>query len=169
MERQAMIKEMKQLHDRECFRPIDISELTRAERRKAQLALGYLAQKNDGRIKGRTVYNGKPTREWLSKEDSASPTASLESIFITGVIDAKEERDIMVTDVPNAFIQTTLSFEEGRERIIMKITGSLVDVLLEISPATYAQHVVMENGKKGNLRISYESNLRNVRSSAIMV
>ena len=47
-------------------------------------------------------------REWLSREESARPTASLEGIFITGVIDAKEDRDIMSADIPNAFIQATL-------------------------------------------------------------
>jgi hypothetical protein len=56
-------------------------------------------------IKGRMAYNGKPTREWLSREDAASPAAALESIMITGVIKAKEERDVMTCDIPNAFIQ----------------------------------------------------------------
>ena len=37
------------------------------------------------------IYNGKPSHEWSTREDAASPTASLESIMITGVIDAKEE------------------------------------------------------------------------------
>ena len=41
----------------------------------------------------------------MLKDDAASPTASLESIMITGVIDAHEERDVMTADVPNAFIQ----------------------------------------------------------------
>ena len=54
------------------------------------------------------VYNGKPTRKWLSKEESASPTASLESIFLTAVIDAKENRDVMTADIPNTFIQAKL-------------------------------------------------------------
>ena len=37
------------------------------------------------------VYNGNPSHEWMSKDDAASPTGSLESIMITGVIDAYEE------------------------------------------------------------------------------
>jgi hypothetical protein len=52
------------------------------------MALMFLTEKRDKSVKGRIVYNGKPTREWLSQEDSASPTASLESIMITGVIEA---------------------------------------------------------------------------------
>ena len=50
-----------------------------------------LTEKKDKTVKGRMVYNGKPSHEWLTREDAASPTASLESIMITGVIDAKEE------------------------------------------------------------------------------
>ena len=59
------------------------------ERKKAQQAFMFLAGKRDESIKGRMVYNGKPTREWLSREDSASPTAALESIMLTAVIDVK--------------------------------------------------------------------------------
>jgi len=43
----------------------------------------FLTEKNDKRIKGRLVYNGKPTRGFVNKEDSASPTAASESINIT--------------------------------------------------------------------------------------
>ncbi len=93
------------------------------------------------------VYNGKPTREWLSKEDSASPT--LQRIFLTTIIDAKEGPDVMMADVPNAFIQTEMPEpKEGEERVMMKITGVLVDMLVKMTPKTYRPYVVFENGKK---------------------
>ena len=79
------------------------------------------------------VSNGEPTREWLSREDSASPTAALESIMLTAVIDATEERDIMTCDIPNAFIQALMpEVKDGNERVMMKITGVLVDMLVEL-------------------------------------
>ena len=112
---------MTQMNDRKCFRAILVNKLTKQERERAQLALGYLTEKRDGTIKGRMVFNGKPTREWLSREESASPTASLEGIMISGVIDAHEGRDIMSSDIPNTFIQAELN-RNGKERIIMKIT-----------------------------------------------
>ena len=59
-------------------------------------------------VKGRCVYNGKPTRAWLSREETTSPTAALESIFLTTTIDAKEGRDIMTNDSPNTFIQVEI-------------------------------------------------------------
>ena len=37
-------------------------------------------------------------------KESASPTVSLESVFITGAIDAMEQRDVAITDIPNAFL-----------------------------------------------------------------
>jgi hypothetical protein len=82
---------------------------TSQERRKAQQALMFLGEKRDGAIKGQMVYNGKPTREWLSREDSSSPTAALESIMLTGVIDAHEGRtNVMTCNIANAFIQALM-------------------------------------------------------------
>ena len=90
--------------------------MTTGERRKAMTALLFLTEKCDSTIKGRMVYNGKPTREWLSREDSASPTAALESIMLTAVIEAYERRDVMTVDIPNAFIQMEIpEREEGEE------------------------------------------------------
>ena len=147
--RAAAYKELEQQHNRECFEPIRVADLTPEERRKAQEALMFLNQKRDGSIKGRAVYNGKPTREWMSRDDTASPTASLESIFITAIIDAVEGRDIMSADIPNAFIQAFMPTpEEGCARVVMKITGVLVDMLLEIAPEVYGPYVVYENGRK---------------------
>jgi hypothetical protein len=57
-----------------------VALLMPSEKKKAQMALMFLTEKRDGSVKGRMVYNGKPTREWLSKDDAASPTASLEAI-----------------------------------------------------------------------------------------
>ena len=99
---------------------MSIAEISPIEKERAMEALMFLAEKRSGAIKGRLVHNGKPTREWLGQEDSVSPTASLEKLTI----------------------------EEGQERVIMKITGVLVDILVQLSPETHGPYVVFENGKK---------------------
>ena len=145
----AAMKEMEQLHKRNCFTPVSVNDMTREERRKAMEALMFLAEKRDGSKKGRAVYNGKPTRNWIGKEDSASPTAALESVMLTCVIDAHEGRDVMCNDVPNTFIQTPLPpTKPGEARVTMKITGVLVDMLVQLSPEEYGRFVVYENGRK---------------------
>ena len=74
------MKELNQLVKRNCWEPKSVSELTAIERRRAVDAMMLLAEKNDGTIKGRCVFKGSETREWLSREDTASPTASHEGI-----------------------------------------------------------------------------------------
>ena len=104
------------------------------------------AEKRDGTIKARTVYNGKPTCAWHDKEETASPTASLESILLTAVVDAHERRDEMTADIPNAFIQADMPLTG--ERVILKLTGVMVDLMVEANPDRYASFVVYENGVK---------------------
>ena len=68
----AIGKEVGQLHNQVCFKPISVKLMNTNERRKAQLALAYLGKKGNGDIEGRVVFNRKPTREYLGKEESAS-------------------------------------------------------------------------------------------------
>jgi hypothetical protein len=63
---EALMKEINQLHKRTRFAPLKVKEMKHSERKKAQMALMFLTEKRDKSVKGRMVYNGKPTREWLS-------------------------------------------------------------------------------------------------------
>jgi hypothetical protein len=65
------------------------------------------------------------------------------------VIEAKEETDVMTCDIPNAFIQAYLPKKEpGEDRVMMKITGVLVGMRVDINPELYGPAVVLENRKK---------------------
>ena len=100
---QAGMKEMQQLHDRDVFRPLNWDQLDYDERKKAINSLLHIKEKRSGKLKGRTCADGRPQRETITKEESTSPTASLESIMLTCIIDAIEKRDIGTVDIPNAF------------------------------------------------------------------
>jgi hypothetical protein len=65
------------------------------------------------------------------------------------VIEAKEQRDVMTCDIPNAFIQALLPKKDpGEDRVVMKVTGVLDDMLAYISPELYGPAVVLENRKR---------------------
>jgi hypothetical protein len=131
--------------------------MTYSEKKKALESLLFLTEKRGGRIKGRLVYNGKPTRQWLNKDEATAPTASLEGIMLTAIIDAKEGRDVMSADISNALIQVNMpEIKDGDDRVIMKITGVLVDLLVEIDPARYGPYVVYEDGNKPFMWKCYE-------------
>ena len=55
-------------------------------------------------------------------------------------------RDIIAADAPNPFIQTT-SPKDG-EKVIMKIAGVSVDLLVQECPTACGQHTVHKNGEK---------------------
>ena len=140
------LKEMKQLHDRVVFEPITIDDMTSLERKRAMESLIFLAEKRDGMIKARTCANGSTQREYIDRDDAASPTASTDAVLITATIDAKQGRDVMTADIPNAFVQTDVDL--NGDKIIMKIRGVLVDILCEMNPEIYTPYIVFEKGKK---------------------
>ena len=104
-----------------------------------------MKQKRTGEIKGRTVAGGNKQRGYIDKEESSSPTVATESVILTSIIDAEEERETAVIDIPNAFIQTVV--EDKSKRVIIRITGMLVDLLCEIAPDVYSDYVT--TGKNG--------------------
>ena len=77
-----MSKEIGQPHDRECFDPMNIKDLMEKEKQQVQMALTHLTEKRDETIKVQTVCNGKPTGEWLSREELASPTTPMEGTSV---------------------------------------------------------------------------------------
>ena len=107
-----------------------------------------LTQKASGEVKGRLVYNGKRTRDWISREDKSSPTVMTESLFLTVAVDAYEGRDVMSLDIPNAYIQAGMPRQKIGKRVIMKVRGRIVDWLIELDPLAYLPFVVYENGVK---------------------
>jgi len=78
---EAAFSELDQLHQRVVFEPIDVKPVVNDKFVLAQEALMFLTQKRCGKVKGRMVFNGKPTRAWLSREESASPTMSLRNFL----------------------------------------------------------------------------------------
>ena len=139
---------MKQLHDRTCWQPIKVDTMTPTEKTKALESLIFLVEKKDGRIKARHCANGSKQRNWINPEEAASPTVMTDSILLTAGIEAKEGRDVATWDIPNAFIQTAVEeIDKDGDRIVMKIRGAMVDMLLELDPK-YEEFVVYEKGQK---------------------
>ena len=65
-----------------------------------------LKEKGNKTTKGRMVAGGNKQHGFIDAEDAASPTAALESVLLTAIIDAKEKRGVSVLDIPNTFVQT---------------------------------------------------------------
>ena len=140
---QGAIKEMKQMHDMDAFIPRHFESLTKEERMRALSTLIFLKEKSSGDIKGRTCVNGAPQREYIRKEDAASPTAATDSLFITGAIDAHERRHVACCDLPGAFLHCVTD-----EHVIVVLRGELAELMVQVDPSIYRQYVSTD--KRGN-------------------
>ena len=144
--KEAAIKEISQLVNRKVFKPIKLEDLSLKEKQKAMNSLIFLTEKRDGTIKARACANGSVQRKYIHKEDAASPTVSVETLLTTCVIDAKQNRNVRTLDIPNAFVQTKLP--ENEERIIMRINGKLVELIVELFPSQYEEFIYRKNSNQ---------------------
>ena len=88
----------------------------------------FIVKKRTGEIKARTVAGGNSQRGHVTKEESSLPTVSTKAVLVTSIVDALEERDVAVVDIPNAFMQTRVM--EAKQRVIIWLTGIVVDWLV---------------------------------------
>ena len=139
----SALKEIRQPHERNCFKPVDVKSMTDQEKWRALELLIFLTEKRDGTIKSRQCANGSIQRNWMTKENAASPTVSLPAVILTSTIDAHEGREVGIVDTPNAFVQT----ENEGDVVHMKIRGEMVEMLVEMAPEIYKDFVVYEGNR----------------------
>jgi len=133
---QAISKELKQLHDKGAITPIQRSDMTTEERKKALRYLMFLKEKRDGTIKARGCADGRPQRQYTRKEEVSSPTVSLEAMMISCAIDAKEGRYVIVTDIPGAFLHADM---EGEVHMILE--GTIAELIVKLDPSMYRKYI----------------------------
>ena len=121
---------MKQLNDETVCKAVHPNDFTTDEKRKGMESLIFLLKKIDRSIKGRMCANLSTQRSCNLKEESLIPTVTTESVLITSVTYAKQERDTITIGIPN--VLTQYEVPKGDERIMMKIRRALSDMLVEI-------------------------------------
>jgi hypothetical protein len=137
-------KEMKQLHWQNTFKPMHWKSLTAKQCKKVLESHIFVKRKCDGVLKVQQVAGGNKQRGYITKEDTSSPTVSLEAVLLTHVVDANKNRDVSIVDIPNAFVQTIVKDE--KDKALICICGPLVDILVSIAPSVYRLYATV--GKK---------------------
>ena len=75
---------------RGCINMLEKKEITGDVCKKALAYLMFLKQKQTGKVKAWGCADGRPQREYISKEDSSSPTVSLYALMAQCVMNAME-------------------------------------------------------------------------------
>ena len=65
----------------------------------------------------------------MTKDETSSPTVSLESIIYTSIIDAVEGRKQAVIDIPGAFLQTKMKGHHD-EDVHVRFEGKMAQSIL---------------------------------------
>ena len=67
--------------------------------------LMFLKRKRAGDVKARGCADGRPQREYISKEEDSSHTVSINALFISCAMDAMKGRMVVTCNIPGAFLQ----------------------------------------------------------------
>ena len=121
--------ELEQLHILEVFifNALNGKKLSQTKKSEAISSLMFLMENWDGTINAHACADGKKQQD--------------ESIFITAAIEAKEERDMSVMDLPGAVLCAA-----NEDDVIMTITGKLAELVVMIAPQIYQKYIITKKG-----------------------
>jgi hypothetical protein len=123
----SMLKEMKQMHDKEVFEPVSSESLSSTQKTKVLRSLMHTKRKRNGLLKSRFLADGSKQDRLSSAVDPSSPTVSTEALFITAAIDAYERRHHATVDVEGAYLHCLMVGE-----VLLRIESNIVDLLVQI-------------------------------------
>jgi hypothetical protein len=106
--------------------------------------LMFLKRKRDGTVKARGCADGRPQREYISKDDSSSPTVSIYALMASCLMDAIDERKVVTCDIPGAFLQTDWPADQV---CYLKFENVMVDMICQIDHK-YNKNVIRRGNKK---------------------
>jgi hypothetical protein len=134
--KEAVEAEAKQHYWRNSFKPVQWKDVNKEKWKQILKLHVFVKKKRTGQIKACKVAGGNKQRDFLSKENASSPTVTTESVLFTSLVDAQENP---IVDIPNALIQMVV--EDNEDKVVMRIRGHMVDVLVKVAPRVYGPYV----------------------------
>ena len=157
----AILKEYAQLHDLDVFKPRHKNDLSEDQLKECLRLITLIKEKRCGKIKGRACADGRPQRKTIPREEAASPTVGLESLMMTLMVDANEDRDVATADVAGAFLKGNME-----DFVLIKLMDEEVDIMCKVDKI-YENYVVLE-GKHKVLYMQLNKALYGCMKSAII-
>ena len=100
----------------------------------------FLTAKQNGTIKGRICADGRKQRGALGKVEAALPTVMVDSVLIKAAIEASENQDVAVIDLPGAYLHADMD-----DLVIMVMISQLAELMAETAPEIYCNYVTYLN------------------------
>jgi hypothetical protein len=95
---------MKELDDNligmEAVRMLKPNEVNKNVWSDALSYLMFLKRKRDGTVKARGCADGRPQREYITKDESSSPTVSIYPLMASCLMDGIDDCKVVTCDIP---------------------------------------------------------------------
>jgi hypothetical protein len=131
----AIMQELGQLIIMDDIKGCSPGQLTKQQKQKALWYLMFLKEKRCGRIKGQGCADRCKQQLYKTKEETSSPTVSVEALFLSCIIDVQQHHNMGTCDIPGAFMQADID-----EELHILFEGELVDLLIQFE-ASFQQYV----------------------------
>ena len=132
----AILKDSKKLHDKKALMPVSKTKISYEEQKRALSYLMFLKQKRDVSIKAHGCADGRPQREYMTKDEANLPTVSLEAMMLSCAIDTKEGRYVIVTNIPRAFPHADME-----DHVHMLLKGTISELITKLEPSIYRKYI----------------------------
>ena len=127
--RDALTAEFAQLDYKGAYEPIHAADLTETQQTSALRIINLIKEKQNRRLKGRSVADGRPQCALYTKDETSSPTATPDSVLLTAMIDAVEDQHVMVADVTGAYLNVNMD-----DFVLIRLSGDDVDMMCNTNP-----------------------------------
>jgi hypothetical protein len=104
-----------------------------------------------------------PMGEGSLKSDTPSPLMSLEAVLITSTINAFEGRNVVIVDMPGAFLKVGVE-----EEVYMCTMGRLVELMVQTAPEIYRTYVTVGSNNTPALYVKLQKVLYGCLRSALL-
>ena len=125
----ALASEFAQFDSMDLLGMVDVSKLTRKQKRMALRAINTIKLKRCGKIKGRTVADGRTQHSLYDKSETSSAACHNDPLMLTMVVEAKERRCVGTGDVPGAYLHAYM-----KDFVLIKFIGHSVEILCKQNP-----------------------------------
>jgi len=105
---QSVLKEYSLIDEKTVFKAVNPRLLTTQQKVDALNLITFMKLKRSGKLKTRACADGRKQRKYISKEEVSSPTVQLESLLLSLLIDASENRSVATTDIVGAYLMAKM-------------------------------------------------------------
>jgi len=133
------------------------------KRKKALRYLMFLKEKRYGTIKARGCADGRLQMIYTNKEDTSSPTMSIEATMLSCAIDAKENRYRVVLDIPGVFLDVDME-----DNVHMLLEGTVEEMIVKLEPTIYRKHIWYNRHGKPMLCLQFKNALYGTLQAALL-